>query len=177
MPSIESVLPSNHLIRCHPLLLLPSIFPCIRVFPNELALLIGWPKYWSFSFSISPSNEYSGLLVWSPCSPRDSQESSLHHSSKASSIQCSAFFISNSSRPFVYYMYLILNTHQYTNLIFKLYLHWSSTSHWSEWSSSVCLQIINAGEGVEKSELSYIVCEDADWYNHNGNQYGSSLKN
>ena len=80
--SIELVMPSNHLILCCPLLLLPSIFPSIRVFPNELALFIRWPKYWNFSCSISPSNEYSGLrfledwLVWSPCSPRDSQESS-----------------------------------------------------------------------------------------------------
>ena len=59
--SIESVMPSNHLILCHPLLLPPSIFPSIRVFPNESILHIRWPKYWSFSFSISPSNEYSGL--------------------------------------------------------------------------------------------------------------------
>ena len=74
---------SNHLLLCHPLLLLPSIFPTIQVFSNESALSIRWPKYWSFSFRISPSNEYSGLtffffkdgLVWSPCSPRDSQES------------------------------------------------------------------------------------------------------
>ena len=62
--SIESVMPSNHLILCHPLLLLPSIFPSIRVFSNELALCIRWPKYWSFSFSISPSNEYSGLIFF-----------------------------------------------------------------------------------------------------------------
>ena len=77
--SIESVMPSNHLILCHPLLLPPSIFPSIRVFSNESVLCIRWPKYWSFSFGISPSNEYSGLinrLVGSPCSPRDSQESS-----------------------------------------------------------------------------------------------------
>ena len=60
--SIESVMPSNHLILCHPLLLLPSIFPSIRVFPNESVLPIRWSKYWSFSFSISPSNEYSGLI-------------------------------------------------------------------------------------------------------------------
>ena len=60
--SLESVMSSNHLILCHPLLLLPSIFPCIRVFSNESALCIRWPKYWSFSFSISPSNEYSGLI-------------------------------------------------------------------------------------------------------------------
>ena len=80
--SIASVMPSNHLILCRPLLLLPSVFPSIRVFSNESVLHIRWPKYWSFSFSISPSNEYSGLisfrmdwLVSAPCSPRDSQES------------------------------------------------------------------------------------------------------
>ena len=72
---IESVMPSNHLILCRPLLLPPSVFPSIRVFSNESALRIRWPKYWSFSFNISLSNEYSGL-VGSPCSPRDSQESS-----------------------------------------------------------------------------------------------------
>ena len=78
--STESVMSSNHLILCCPLLL-PSIFPSIRVFSNESALCIRWPKYWSFSFSISPSNEYSGLisfridLIWSPCCWRDSQES------------------------------------------------------------------------------------------------------
>ena len=79
--SIESVMPSNHLILCHPLLFLPSIFPRIRVFSNESALCIRWPKYWSFSSSIGPSNEYSGLisldwLIWSSCCWRDSQESS-----------------------------------------------------------------------------------------------------
>ena len=77
--SIESMMASNHLILCHPLLLLPSIFPRIRVFSNESALRIRWPNYWSFSFSISPTNEHPGLkdgLVGSPCSPGDSQESS-----------------------------------------------------------------------------------------------------
>ena len=84
--SIESVMPSSHLISCRPLLLSPSIFPSIRIFSNESVLHIRWPKHWSFSFSISPSNEYSGLisfrignqldLVGFPCSPRDSQESS-----------------------------------------------------------------------------------------------------
>ena len=80
--SIELVMPSNHLILCHPLLLPPSIFPSIRIFSNESALRIRWPEYWSFSFNISPSNEHPGLisfrmdLVGSPCSPRDSQECS-----------------------------------------------------------------------------------------------------
>ena len=79
--SVESVMPSNRLILCRPLLLLPSIFPSIRVFSNESALRIRWPQYWSFSFSISPSKEHSdwfplGWTGWSPCSPRDSQKSS-----------------------------------------------------------------------------------------------------
>ena len=85
--SIKLVMPSNHLILCHPLLLLPSVLLSIRVFSNESLLYVRWPKHWSFSFSISPSSEYSGLilnhniqyydwLVWSPCSPRDSWESS-----------------------------------------------------------------------------------------------------
>ena len=79
--SIESEMPSNHLILCHPLLFPPSIFPSIRIFSNESVLHIRWPKYWSFSFTISPSNEYSGLIYFrmdcgSPCSPSDYQESS-----------------------------------------------------------------------------------------------------
>ena len=92
--SIESVMPSNHLILCRPLLLSPSIFLSIRVFPNESLLHIRWPKYWSFSFSISLSNEYSGLISFrmdwlDPCSPRDSQESSP--TSQFKSINSSAF--------------------------------------------------------------------------------------
>ena len=95
--SIESVMPSNHLILCHPLLLLPSIFPSIRVFSNELALHNRWPKYWSFS--ISPSNEYSGLISfrmdWLDLLAIQGTLNSLlqHHSSKASILQHSAFFI------------------------------------------------------------------------------------
>ena len=103
---IESVMPSNHLILCRPLLLPPSIFPSIRVFSNESVLHIRWPKYWSFSFSISPSNVYSGLIslkiVGSPCSSRDSQESSpTPHSSKASILQRSAFFIVQLSHSYM----------------------------------------------------------------------------
>jgi len=101
--SIESVMPSNHLILCHPLLLLPSIFPSIRVFSNQSVFHIRWPNYWSFSFSISPSNEYSRLISfrmdWH--SPRDSQESSQHHSSKASILRHSAFFTVQLSHPYM----------------------------------------------------------------------------
>ena len=97
--SIESVMPSNHLILYCPLLLLPSIFPSIRVFPNESALCIRWPKYWSFSFSISPSNEYSGLISfrinWVDFLAVQGTLTSLlqHHSSKAPIPWRSAFFI------------------------------------------------------------------------------------
>ena len=96
---IESVMPSNHLILCHPLLFPPSIFPRIRVFYNESVLHIRWPKYWSFSFSISPSNEYSGLISfrmdWLDLLAVQGTLKSLlqHHSSKASILQCSAFFM------------------------------------------------------------------------------------
>ena len=97
--SIELVMPSNHLILCRPLLVLPSIFPSIRVFSNESVLLIRWPKYWSFSFSISPSNEYSGLISFRmDCldllAVQGTFKSLLqHHSSKASVFQCSIFFM------------------------------------------------------------------------------------
>ena len=103
LKSIESVMPSNHLILCRPLVLPPSIFPSIRVFSNESVLHITWPKYWSFSFSISPSNEYSGLVFfrmdWLNLLAVQGTLKSLlqHHSSKASILQCSAFFLSNSS--------------------------------------------------------------------------------
>ena len=96
--SIELVMPSNHLIFCHPLLLLPSIFFRIRVFPNELILLIRWTMYWSFSFSISPSNENSGLISFRiDCFDLLAVQRTLrsllqHHSSKASILWCSAFF-------------------------------------------------------------------------------------
>ena len=97
--SIESVIPSNHFILCRPLLLLPSIFPSIRVFSNESALCIRWPKYWSFSFNIRPSNEHPGLISfrmdWLELLAVQGTLKSLlqHHSSKASMLWCSAFFI------------------------------------------------------------------------------------
>ena len=105
--SIELVIPSNHLILCHPLLLLPSIFPKIRVFSNESALHIRWPNYWSFRFSISPSNEYSGLIsfrmYWLDLLAVQGTLKSLlqHHSSKASIVWCSAFFIVQLSHPYM----------------------------------------------------------------------------
>ena len=96
--SIESMMPSNHLILCHPRLFPPSIFPSIRVFSSESVLHIRWPKYWSFSFSISPSKEYSGQIsfrmFWLNLLPVQGTLKSLlqHHSSKASILRCSAFF-------------------------------------------------------------------------------------
>ena len=105
--SIESVMPSNHLILCHPLLLPPSIFPSIRVFLNESVLRMRWPKYWSFSFSISPSNEYSGLISfrihWLDLLGVQGTLKNLlqHHSSKASILQHSAFFIVQLSYPYM----------------------------------------------------------------------------
>ena len=102
LTSIESVMPSNHLILCHPLLLLPSIFPSIRIFSNESALRIRCPKYWSFSFNISPSNKYSGLISfrmdWFNLLAVQGTLKSLlqHHSSKTSILRCSAFLQSNS---------------------------------------------------------------------------------
>ena len=105
--SIESVMPSNHIILCCPCLLLPSIFPSIRVFSNEPALRIRWPKYWSFSFSISSSHEYSGLISfridWFDLLAVQGTLKSLlqHHSSKASILQCSAFFMVQLSHSYM----------------------------------------------------------------------------
>ena len=105
--SIKSVMPSNYFILCHPLLLLPSIFPSIRVFSNESVLQIRWPKYWFFSFSISPSNEYSGLtsfrMDWLDLLAVQGTLKSLlqHHSSKALVLRCSAFFIVQLSHPYI----------------------------------------------------------------------------
>ena len=104
---IDSVMPSNHVILCHPLLLLPSIFPSIRFFSSELALCIRWLKYWHFSFSISPSNEYSGFVSfridWFDLLAVQETPKSLlqHHGSKASILWCSAFFMVQLSHPYM----------------------------------------------------------------------------
>ena len=105
--SIELVMPSNHLILSHPLLLLPSIFPNIRVFPSESTLCMRWPKYWSFSYSISPSNEHPGLISfrmdWLNLLAVQGTLKSLlqHHTSEVSSLRSSAFFIVQLSYPYV----------------------------------------------------------------------------
>ena len=105
--SIESVMPSNYLILCCPLLLLPSVFPSIRVFPNKSVLRIRWPQYWTFSFNISPSNEYSGLfslrMDWLGLLAVQGTLKRLlqHHSSKASILRCSAFLIVRLSYPYM----------------------------------------------------------------------------
>ena len=122
--SIESVMPSNHLILCHPLLLLPSIFPSIRIFSNEWALHIRWPNYWDFSFNISPSNEYSCLISfridWFDLFAVQETLKSLlqHHSSKASILQCSAFFMVQLSH---------------------LYMTTGKTIAWTIWTFVICL--------------------------------------
>ena len=103
--SVESMMPFNHLILCCPLLLLPEVFPSIRVFSNESALRIRWPKYWSLSFSISPSNEYSGLISfrmdWLDLLAVQGSLKSLHHSSKGSILQRPAFFMVQLSHPYM----------------------------------------------------------------------------
>ena len=105
--SIESVMPSNHLILCRPLLLLPSIFPSIRVLSNESVVHIRWPKYWSFSFNISPTDEHPGLISFRMdwldlLAVQQTLKSFLqHHSSKASILQCSAFFRVQLSHPYM----------------------------------------------------------------------------
>ena len=105
--SIESVMPSNHLILCHPLLLLPSVFPSSRVFSNESVLCIRWPNYWSVSSSVSPFNEHPGLISfrmdWLDLLAVQGTLKSLlqHHSSKASILQCSAFFMVQLSHPYM----------------------------------------------------------------------------
>ena len=119
--SIETVMPSNHLILCHPLLLLPSIFPSIRVFSNESSLRIRWPKDWSFKFSTSPSNEYSGLISfridWLDLLAVPGTLKSLlqQHSSKASILQHSAFFMDQLSH---LYMTLCIKTKALTRRTF-----------------------------------------------------------
>ena len=104
--SIKSVMPSSHLILCHPLILLPSVFPSIRVFSNKFVLCIRWPEYRSFSLSISPSNKYLGLIyfridLFDPLAVQETLKSLQHHSSKASILLCSDFFMVQISHPYM----------------------------------------------------------------------------
>ena len=134
--SIELVMPSNHLILCYPLFLLPSIFPSISIFSNELVLHFRWPKYWGFSFSISPSNEYSGLISfrmdWLDLLAVQGTLKNLfqYHSSKASILQLSAFFIVQFSHPYMTTGKTIALTRQMfvgkvMSLVFNMLLGWS----------------------------------------------------
>ena len=134
--SIVLVMPSNHLILCRPLLLPPSIFPSIRVFSNESAFRMRWPKYWSCSFTISPSNEYSGLISfrmdWLDLLAVQGTLKGLlqHHSSKASILLCSAFFIVQLSHPYVTTGKTIALTRRtfvgkVMSLLFNMHLGWS----------------------------------------------------
>ena len=134
--SIESLMPSNHLILHHPLLLLPSTFPRIRVFSNESTLCIKWPKYWSFSFNISPSSEHPGMISfgmdWLDLLAVQGTLKSLlqHHSSKASILQCSAFFIVQLSHPYLTTGKTIALTRwtfvsKLISLLFNMLLGWS----------------------------------------------------
>ena len=137
LKSIESVMPSNHLILCHLLLLLPLIFPSIRVFSNESVLRIKWPKYWSFSLSISPSKEHPGLISfrmdWLDLLAVQGTLKTLlqHRSSKASVLQCSAFFTVQLSHPYIHTTgKTIALTRQtfvgkVTSLLLNSYLGWS----------------------------------------------------
>ena len=134
--SIESLMPSNHRILCCPLLLLPSIFPSIRVFSNESVLRIRWPQYWSFSFSISPSNEHPGLISfrmdWLDLLAAQGTLKSLlqHHSSKASILRRSAFFTVQLSHPYMTTGKTIALTRRtFVGKVMSLFLHMLSFGH------------------------------------------------
>ena len=141
--SIESLMPSNHLILCHPLLLLPSIFPCIKVFSKESVLCIRWPKYWSFSFNISTSNEYSGLISfrmdWLDLLAVQGTLKSLlqYYSSKTSILRCSAFFIVQLSYSYMTTWKTTALTRQtFAGKVMSLLFMVSTVAQWSR----ICLQ-------------------------------------
>ena len=149
--SIELVIPSNNLILCHPLLLLPSIFPSIRVLSNESVLHIRWPKYWSFSFSISPSKEYSGLISFridrlDLLAVQGTLKSLLqHHGSNASILQCSAFYIVQLSHPYMATGKTIALTRQtFVGKVMSLLLNMLSRLVIAFLSSSKCLNFMAA---------------------------------
>ena len=137
--SVESVMPSNHRILCRPLLLLPSVFPSIRVFSNESVLHIRWPKYWSFSFSISPSSEHSGLISfrmdWLDLLAVQGTLRSLlrHHSLKASVLQCPAFFTVQLSHPYMTTGKTIALTYIYIYIYIYIYTYIFGLPWWLRW--------------------------------------------
>ena len=155
--SIESVIPSNHLILFFLLLLLPSIFPNIRVFSNESVFLIRWPRYWSFIFSISPSNEHSGLISFRMdwldlLEVRGTLKSLLqHHSSKASILRLSAFFIVQLSHPYMTTGKTIALT-RWTFVGKVMSLLFNVEGY--RWAKSLSWKVINKGKAVEWSCLS-----------------------
>ena len=191
-------MPSNHLILCCPLLLLPSIFPSIRVFSNKSALHIRWPKYWSFSFSISPSNEHPGLISfrmdWLDLLTIQGTLKSLlqHHSSKESILWHSAFFIVQLSHPYMTTGKIIALT-RWTlvdkvmsllfNMLSRLVITFLPRSKcllisWLQSPSAVILEprkiksgaqiTSNAGKDMEQPELSFFVDGNVQWYNQCG---------
>ena len=149
---IESVKPSNHLILCHLLLFLPSIFPSIRVFSNESALHIRWPKCWSFSFNISPSNEHSGLIYFRMdlLAVQGTHKSLLqHHSSKASMLQRSAFFIALLSHPYMTSGKIRTVMEFGMDMYRVLYLKWITKNgllYSTEDSAQCCVEVWREGE-------------------------------
>ena len=170
---IESVMPSNHLILCHPLLFLPSIFRSITVFSNESALHIRWPKYWSFSFNISPSNEHPGLnsfrMDWLDLLAVQGTLKSLlqHHSSKASVLLCSAFFLVQLSHPYMTTGKTIALTRQtfvsktmsplHSRTLLFYYVIFLNSVHLNSHSS---MQNIKTKEGIPHSwSKAFISCE------------------
>ena len=161
--SIESVMLSNHLILCPPLLLLPSIFPNIRVFSNESVLHIRWPKYWIFNFSISPSNEYSGLISfridWFHLLAIQGTLKSLlqHHSSKASILQCSTFFMVQLLHPYMTTGKTIaLTRHTFVGKVMSLVFN--MLSRLPEVTGKFCLGVQNeAGQRLEFCQENALV--------------------
>ena len=161
--SIESVMPSNHLILCHPLLLTPSLFASIRVFPNESVLHIRWPKYWSYSFSISLSNEYSGLISfrmdWLDLLAVQGTLKSLlqHHSSKASILRHSTFYIVQLSHPYMTARKNIALTRQtFVGKVMSLLFNMLSRLVITFLPRSKCLLISWPNKHLQKSHLQIL---------------------
>ena len=154
--SIESMMPSNHLIHCCPLLLLPSVFPSIRVFSNESVFLIRWPGYWSFIVSISPSSEHSGLILFrlDLLAVQGTLKSLLqHHSSKASVLRPSAFFIVQLSHPYMTTGKTIALTRRtFVDKVMSLVFNLEGY----RWAKSLLWKVINKGKAM--NDLAFLNC-------------------